>query len=71
MQKKGGVGCGLSSDTFQCWLSFPVSARHAGLPANGTIAAEVAFMFNEWYRPDCMLDWPVGGSESMVQALIR
>jgi hypothetical protein len=27
----------------------------SGLPANGTIAAEVAFMFNEWYRPDCMV----------------
>jgi hypothetical protein len=27
----------------------------SGLPANGTIAAEVAYMFNEWYRPDCMV----------------
>jgi hypothetical protein len=27
----------------------------SGLPANGTIAAEVAFMFNEWYRPNCMV----------------
>lgn len=48
-------------------LSFLLS----GLPADGTIAAEVAFMFNEWYRPDCMLDFPVGGSQAMVQALTR
>lgn len=27
----------------------------SGLPANGTIAAEVAYMFNEWYRPNCMV----------------
>jgi hypothetical protein len=27
--------------------------------------------FNEWYQPDCMLDFPIGGSQAMVQALIR
>lgn len=27
----------------------------SGLPANGTIAAEVAFMFNEWYKPESFL----------------
>jgi hypothetical protein len=43
----------------------------AGLPANGTIAAEVAYMFNEWYRPDCMLEFPIGGSQAMVGALVR
>jgi hypothetical protein len=26
-----------------------------GLPANGTITAEVAFMFAEWYRPGELL----------------
>ena len=43
----------------------------AGLPADGTIAAEVAFMFNEWYRPDCCLEFPRGGSQAIVQALVR
>lgn len=43
----------------------------SGLPADGTIAAEVAFMFNEWYRPNCMLDFPIGGSQAMVAALVR
>lgn len=52
------------------WLDL-LSFLLSGLPADGTIAAEVAFMFNEWYRPDCMLDWPVGGSEAMVDALVR
>jgi len=42
-----------------------------GLPADGTIAAEVAFMFNEWYREDCCLEFPKGGSQAIVQALIR
>jgi hypothetical protein len=90
----------------------------SGLPANGTIAAEVAFMFKEcegwggvggWvdflvvftqhafqpssyprnphcnrslqpsphpfplkgFEPDCKLDFPVGGSQAMVAALVR
>ena len=39
---------------------------YAGLPADGTIAAEVAFMFNEWYRPNCCLEFPRGGSQAIV-----
>jgi hypothetical protein len=31
----------------------------------------LVLQFNEWYRPDCMLDFPIGGSQAMVQALIR
>ena len=43
----------------------------SGLPANGTSAAEVAFMFAEWYRPDVVLDYPMGGSAALVAALVR
>ncbi|MFB2897825.1 phytoene desaturase family protein [Aerosakkonemataceae cyanobacterium BLCC-F50] len=43
----------------------------SGLPANGTIAAEVAFMFADWYRPNVKLDYPVGGSGAIVDALVR
>lgn len=43
----------------------------AGLPADGTIAAEVAFMFNEWYKPDACLEFPRGGSQAIVNALVR
>lgn len=31
----------------------------------------LAVLLCRWYRPDCMLDWPVGGSEAMVNALVR
>ena len=31
----------------------------------------MAFMFAEWYRPDVVLDYPVGSSESIVNALVR
>jgi carotene isomerase len=43
----------------------------SGLPANGTIAAEMAFMFAEWYRPHSVLDYPVGGAGAFVDTLVR
>ena len=43
----------------------------SGLPANGTIAAEVAFMFNEWYRPNAVLEFPRGGTAALVGALVQ
>lgn len=43
----------------------------SGLPANGTITAEVAFMFNEWFRTGARLEYPRGGSQALVDALAR
>jgi phytoene dehydrogenase-like protein len=43
----------------------------SGLPASDTNAAEMAFMFADWYRPDVQLDYPVGGSGALVDALVR
>ncbi|HEY9827925.1 MAG TPA: NAD(P)/FAD-dependent oxidoreductase, partial [Stenomitos sp.] len=43
----------------------------SGLPARGTLTAEIAFMFADWYRPGVVLDYPIGGSGALVQALVR
>ncbi|WP_304608026.1 phytoene desaturase family protein [Leptolyngbya ohadii] len=43
----------------------------SGLPAHSTSAAEVAFMFADWYRPGVVLDYPLGGSGALVDALVR
>ncbi len=43
----------------------------SGLPADGTSAAEMAFMFADWYRPGAVLDYPIGGSGAIVDALVR
>ncbi len=43
----------------------------SGLPADGTSAAEMAFMFADWYRPGVVIDYPVGGSGALVDALVR
>jgi phytoene dehydrogenase-like protein len=32
---------------------------------------QVAFMFNEWYKPKSTLQFPVGGSQEMANALAR
>lgn len=43
----------------------------SGLPARGTLAAEMAFMFADWYRPDVVLDYPKGGGGALIGALVR
>lgn len=62
---------GQVSDPFiRNWLNLLCFAL-SGLPASGTSAAEMAFMFAEWYRPGVQLDYPVGGSAALVNALVR
>ena len=43
----------------------------SGLPADGTITAEVAFMMKEWFDPNATLEFPKGGSQAMVNALVN
>ncbi len=62
---------GVVKDPFvQNWLDL-LCFLLSGLPADGTSAAEVAFMFADWYRPGVVLDYPVGGSGALVNALVR
>ncbi|MDX2098381.1 MAG: NAD(P)/FAD-dependent oxidoreductase [Leptolyngbyaceae cyanobacterium bins.59] len=43
----------------------------SGLPAKGTLAAEMAFMFADWYRPNVVLDYPQGGCGALIGSLVR
>ncbi|MEM9925191.1 MAG: NAD(P)/FAD-dependent oxidoreductase [Cyanobacteria bacterium P01_D01_bin.50] len=62
---------GVVTDSFiRNWLNM-LCFLLSGLPADGTSAAEVAFMFADWYRPGVMLDYPVGGAGALVDALVR
>ncbi|MBD2498132.1 FAD-dependent oxidoreductase [Nostoc sp. FACHB-280] len=62
---------GVVSDPFiRNWLNM-LCFLLSGLPASGTNAAEVAFMFADWYRPGVQLDYPVGGSGTLVNALVQ
>lgn len=62
---------GVVKDEFiRNWLDL-LSFLLSGLPASGTSGAEMAFMFAEWYKPGVVLDYPVGGSGALVDALVR
>lgn len=62
---------GVVSDPFlRNWLDL-LCFLLSGLPANSTSAAAVAFMFADWYRPNVALEYPIGGSTALVNALIQ
>ncbi|WP_036481718.1 NAD(P)/FAD-dependent oxidoreductase [Myxosarcina sp. GI1] len=62
---------GTVSDRFiRDWLDL-LCFLLSGLPASGTVGAVMAFMFAEWYKPGVELDYPVGGSGAIVDALLR
>jgi phytoene dehydrogenase-like protein len=43
----------------------------SGLPARGTITAEMAMMMGEFYEKGAVMDCPKGGAKSIVDALVR
>jgi phytoene dehydrogenase-like protein len=43
----------------------------SGVPAHGTITAEMAMMMGEFYDDGATMDCPVGGAKSIVDALVR
>ncbi|KAK9670524.1 hypothetical protein RND81_13G207300 [Saponaria officinalis] len=43
----------------------------AGVKSNGILSAEMVYMFAEWYKPGCVLEYPLQGSGAIVEALVR
>lgn len=43
----------------------------SGLEPDQTSAAAMATLFGEWFEPDAGLDYPIGGSPAVVEALVR
>lgn len=43
----------------------------SGLPADGTITAEMAMMMGEFYEDGAVMDCPKGGAKAIVDALVR
>ncbi|MBE9177614.1 FAD-dependent oxidoreductase [Oculatella sp. LEGE 06141] len=69
---QGSVGDLLDQEVRDPWVRRLVDLECfllSGLKAHGTIAPEVAFMFGE--RSHSVIDYPVGGSGAIVQALVR
>jgi len=62
---------GVASSSFtQRWLDLLCFCL-SGLTAEGTITAEMAMMMGEFYDDDAIMDCPIGGSNSIVDALVR
>ncbi|KAH7287468.1 hypothetical protein KP509_32G057300 [Ceratopteris richardii] len=60
----------LNSPFIRNWLDL-LCFLLSGLKADGTLAAEVIYMFAEWYKPGSVLEYPVGGVGSIISALVR
>ncbi|KAK4476819.1 hypothetical protein RD792_015979 [Penstemon davidsonii] len=43
----------------------------AGVKSDGVLSAEMIYMFSEWYKPGCCLEYPIHGSGALVDALVR
>lgn len=61
---------GLKSQFIRDWLEL-CCFMLSGAPATGTPASEIGFMFDDWYRPNAMLEFPKGGSGALIDALVR
>jgi len=69
---QGSVGDVLNQTVRDPWVRRLVDLECfllSGLKAEGTVAPEVSFMLGE--RSRSVVDYPVGGSEAIVQALVR
>ncbi|KAF8644611.1 hypothetical protein HU200_066383 [Digitaria exilis] len=42
----------------------------AGVKSDGALSAEMVYMFAEWYKPGCLLEYPLGGTGAIIDALV-
>ena len=59
------------TDTFlRNWIDL-LSFLISGMPMHDTNSAAMATLFGEWFEPGAYLEYPKGGSESIVKALVN
>ena len=63
-------GAGVKDRFARNWLDLLCFCL-SGLPADGTITAEMAMMMGEFYEPNAIMDCPKGGAKGIVDALVR
>ncbi|KAI3810408.1 hypothetical protein L1987_20020 [Smallanthus sonchifolius] len=61
---------GLKDPFIRNWIDL-LSFLLAGVKSDGVLSAEMIYMFAEWYTPGCSLEYPIGGSGAVVDALVR
>lgn len=63
-------GAGVEDKFVRNWLDVLCFCL-SGVPSDGTITAEMAMMMGEFYDEDAIMDCPVGGAKSIIDALVR
>ncbi|KAL3515745.1 hypothetical protein ACH5RR_022647 [Cinchona calisaya] len=61
---------GLKDPFVRNWVDL-LSFLLAGVKSNGILSAEMIYMFSEWYKPGCCLEYPLHGSGAVVDGLVR
>lgn len=52
------------------WIDL-LSFLLAGVKSDSILSAEMVYMFAEWYKPGCSLEYPLHGAGAIVDALLR
>ncbi len=52
------------------WFDF-LAFAFSGLPSSGTVAAAMVYMLAEMHAPGAKMDYPIGGSGAIVDAMVR
>ncbi|MQM02415.1 hypothetical protein Taro_035183 [Colocasia esculenta] len=61
---------GLKDPFVRNWLDL-LSFLLAGVKSDGALSAEMIYMFSEWYKPGCTLEYPINGTDAIINALVR
>eukprot|EP00897_Mesotaenium_endlicherianum_P006473 jgi/Mesen1/5854/ME000298S05133 len=61
---------GVTDPFVRNWIDL-LSFLLSGMKADATLAAEIVYMFGEWYKPGCVLEYPLGGTDAIIRALVR
>eukprot|EP00520_Triparma_pacifica_P012408 CAMPEP_0118636226 /NCGR_PEP_ID=MMETSP0785-20121206/2501_1 /TAXON_ID=91992 /ORGANISM="Bolidomonas pacifica, Strain CCMP 1866" /LENGTH=398 /DNA_ID=CAMNT_0006527321 /DNA_START=103 /DNA_END=1297 /DNA_ORIENTATION=- len=61
---------GIKDEFVKNWLDM-LCFLLQGLPADGAMNAVIGYMLQDWYKPGVVLDFPVGGSGGIVDALVE
>ena len=72
LPQRGSVlrAAGVSNAFLQRWFDF-LAFAFSGLPSEGTVAAAMVYMVSDLYADGAKMDYPVGGSGAVVDALVR
>uniref|UniRef100_A0A0E0KLE5 Amine oxidase domain-containing protein n=1 Tax=Oryza punctata TaxID=4537 RepID=A0A0E0KLE5_ORYPU len=61
---------GLKNSFVRNWIDL-LCFLLAGVKSDGALSAEMVYMFAEWYKPGCSLEYPLEGSGAIIDALVR